>query len=106
MNAMLQGTTPKLTFDFTNAGITVGDLDAAELTVTSKAVKITKTLSQMTVDTANNKLSYTFTEGETLQLSDTADAWYQLYVKVDAEIYGTKKTPVNIFQKIKGEAMA
>lgn len=106
MNAMLQGTTPKLTFDFTNAGITVGDLDAAELTITSKAVKITKTLSQMTVDTANNKLSYGFAEDETLRLSDTSDAWYQLYVKVDSEIYGTKKKPIDILKDIKGEAMA
>lgn len=106
MNAMLQGTTPKLSFDFTNAGFTVGDLDAAELTITSKAVKITKTLSQMTVDTANNKLSYGFTEDETLRLSDTSDAWYQLYVKVDIEIYGTKKKPIDILKDIKGEAMA
>lgn len=106
MNSILQGTTPTITFNFADSGLSVGNLTAAELTVTSKAVKLTKTLSQMTVDSANNKLSYGFTEEETLQLSDTADAWYQLFVEVSGEIYGTIKTKCDIFQKIKGEAMA
>ena len=106
MNSILQGTTPTLSFDFADAGFTVGDIDAAELTISSLATKITHPLTDMTVDSANNKLSYSFTEAETLQLSATGDAWYQLYVRVDSEIYGTRKTPCNVFQKIKGEAMA
>lgn len=106
MNSILQGTTPTIIFDFSDSGLTVGSLTAAELTVVSKATKLTKTLSQMTVDSANNKLSYGFTEDETLKLSFTTDAWYQLYVKVGTEIYGTVKLPCDILQDIKGEAMA
>ena len=103
MNSILQGTTPVLTFDFTNSGLSVADFDEAELTVTSKNETFTHTLSEMTV--AGNKLSYQFTEAETLTLSDVTNAYYQLYVKIDGEIYGTRKALCNIFTDIKGEAM-
>ena len=106
MKAILQGTTPTIVFNFANTGLDVSDLTAAELTVTSQTYKLTKTKSQMTVDTGNNKLSYHFTEAETLALSYVSNAYYQLYVEIDGEIYGTQKTLCDIFQDIKGGAMA
>lgn len=106
MTSMLQGTTPTLTFDFSDSGLTVSSLTAAELTISSKTYKVTHDISEMTVDSANNKLSYQFTEAETLQLDPNCNAYYQLYVEVSGEIYGTKKTACIISQKIKGEAMA
>lgn len=106
MNSVLQGTTPKLTFNLENATFTVSQITGAELTITSKIYSVTHDLSDMVVDSANNRLSYTFTEDETLNLNKDYATYYQLYVKVGSEIYGTIKTPVNVFQKIKGEAMA
>lgn len=106
MHSILQGTTPTFNFNFADSGLSVGDLTAAELTITSRAMKLTKALSAMTVDTANNKLSYAFTEEETLELDHVQDAWYQLFVKVGSQIYGTKKKRLDIHEDIKGEAMA
>ena len=106
MNQILQGTTPTINFDFSDSGISVGDITAAELTVVSKATKITHALSDLSVDSVNGTISYTFTEAETLALDFNSNAFYQLYVEADGVIFGTKKAPVDIFQKIKGEAMA
>lgn len=106
MTTMLQGTTPKINFDFTNSGLSVSDIDAAELTIDSAGKTVTHVLSDMTVNTSDNTLSYQFTEAETLLLNDKYDAFYQLFIKIDSEVYGTKKKPCNIFQKLKGSVMS
>ena len=105
MTNLLQGTTPKIPFNFADTGFDVSDFDEAELTVSSGALTVTHTLSEMTADTTNNRLSYQFGEKETLQFYDKANAYYQLYVKIDNEVYGTKKAMCNIFQKLKGSVM-
>ena len=105
MNQILQGTTPTVNFDFSDSGISVSSITAAELTFQSKATKVTHVLSELTVDSVNNKISYTLTEAETLALDFVCNAYYQLFVDVSGVKYGTKKTPLNIFEKIKGEAM-
>ncbi len=105
MTQLLQGTTPKITFDLSNTGFTVSQITAAELTVESREYKLTLTLSDMTTDTANNKLSYQFTEVQTLKLNDNTTAYYQLYIKVGTEIYGTKKARCTVFEDIKGSVM-
>lgn len=106
MNNLLQGTTPTITFDFSDSGLTVSSATKAELTVTSGNVTVTHALADMTVDSVNNTLSYHFTEAETLTFNSNYDAFYQIYVEVGGEIYGTIKAPCGIFQDIKGEAMA
>lgn len=106
MNNMLQGTTPTIIFNFANSGLTVSSIDAAELTIVSRNYKITKILTDMTKDTTNNKLSYHFTEAETLALNNVSNAYYQLYVEIDGEIYGTQKALCGVFEDIKGGAMA
>lgn len=105
MNNMLQGTTPTIVFNFANSGLNVSDIDKAELTVLSRTYKLTKNLAAMTADTVNNKLSYHFTEAETLALNSVSNAYYQLYVEIDGEIYGTQKALCGVFEDIKGGAM-
>lgn len=105
MKTMLQGTTPTIIFGFDNTGFTVSQVAKAELTLSSLGNTYTHTLSEMTVNTSNNTLSYNLTEAETLALNDKFDAYYQLYVKIGDQIYGTKRTQCNIFQKIKGSVM-
>ena len=106
MKSILQGTTPTIVFNFENSGLAVADIDAAELTITSKNEKITHALSDMTVDTTNNKLSYHFTEAETLKLNAVTNAYYQLYINIDGEIYGTVKALCGIYVDIKGTVMS
>lgn len=105
MKTMLQGTTPTVVFGFSNSGLSVSDVSKAELTISSVNKQFTHTKGEMVVNTSNNTLAYTFTEEETLMLNDKYDAYYQLYVKIGGQIYGTKKTPCNIFQKVKGSVM-
>lgn len=103
MKSILQGTTPSITFHFANSGLSVSDIDEAELTITSKGEAITHTLNEMAV--AGNDLTYHFTEDETLRLNDVTNAYYQLYVKIGGEIYGTIKALCNVHTDIKGRAM-
>jgi hypothetical protein len=102
---ILQGTTPVLTIPFEGTNLDVSNFDAAELTLKSRTKVVTKTLAQMSADTENNKLSYHFTEAETLAFPyDTALTW-QLFVRVGSERYGTKEAQFSIERKTKGAAM-
>lgn len=105
MENLLQGTTPYLVIDFTDTGLDVSDLTAAELTLKSGFTKLTYALPSMTVDTSANTLTYHFTENDTLTLSTTAAVTWQVFVKFGGEIYGTEAERVNIFRKEKEEAM-
>jgi hypothetical protein len=106
MDTILQGTTPYLVIDFADTGLDVADFDAAELTVTSGSEKRTYDLDDMDVDAVENTLTYHFSEGDTLALSATAAVFWQIYVKVDDEVFGTRPEQVKIFTKMKGEAMS
>ena len=105
MEKLLQGTTPYLTISFEDTGLDVSDFSEAELTLKSGTAKVTKELSAMSVDTENNTLAYHFTETDTLSLSTTAAVYWQIYVKIGAEIFGTRAERVRIFDKIKGTVM-
>lgn len=106
MDNLLQGTTPYLVIDFTDTGLDVSDFSAAELTLKTNISKRTYDLSAMVVDSEANTLTYHFTETDTLALSATAPAYWQIYVKVGVEIFGTESEQLKILKKEKGAAMA
>ncbi len=105
METLLQGTTPYLVIDFTDTGLDVSDFSAAELTLKSNITKRTYGLSAMIADAQANTLTYHFTEADTLALTATAPVYWQIYVKVGVEIFGTEAEQVQIFKKEKGAAM-
>lgn len=102
---ILQGTTPVLVIPFENTGLDVSDFDAAELTLKTRVKMVTKTLSQMIVDTENNKLSYHFSETETLNFPYGSLVAWQIFVRIGTEKYGTKEAVFSIDKKTKGAAM-
>lgn len=106
MDTILQGTTPYLVIDFAETGLAVTDFTAAELTVKSGTEKRTYALDAMDVDGAENTLTYHFSEEDTLAFSATAAVYWQIYVKVDDEVFGTKEEQVKIFPKSKGAVMS
>lgn len=106
MDNLLQGTTPYLVIDFTDTGLDVSDFSAAELTLKTNINKRTYDLSKMSLDSEENTLTYHFSEADTLALSATAPAYWQIYVKVGAEIFGTESEQLKILKKEKGAAMA
>lgn len=106
MENLLQGTTPYLVIDFAETGLDVSDFSAAELTLKTNINKRTYDLSAMVVDSEENTLTYHFSEADTLALSATAPAYWQIYVKVGAEIFGTEAEQLKILKKEKGAAMA
>lgn len=105
MYNILQGTTPSFVIDFTDTGLDVSDITKAELTITSGSTIQTYTLSEMTADTSENTLTYQFTEDETLALESKYTNYWQLYVYISGEIYGTVKQAFKLHDKLKGEAM-
>ena len=102
---VLQGTTPILRMNFADTGLSVANFDAAELTLKSRTKIVTKTLSDMTADTTNNKLSYHFTEDETLAFPYGSALTWQLFVRVGSERYGTQEATISIDKKTKGAKM-
>ena len=101
MENLLQGTTPYLVIDFAETGLDVSDFSAAELTLKTNINKRTYDLSAMVVDSEENTLTYHFSEADTLALSATAPAYWQIYVKVGAEIFGTEAEQLKILKKEK-----
>lgn len=102
---ILQGTTPVLTIPFEGTNLNVANFDAAELTLKSRTKVVTKTITDMTADTTNNKLSYHFTEAETLAFPYDSQVTWQLFVRIGSEKYGTKEAVFSIERKTKGAAM-
>lgn len=102
---ILQGTTPVLVIPFEGTDLNVANFDAAELTLKSRTKIVTKTLNQMSVDAENNKISYHFTEDETLAFPYGSTLTWQLFIRVGAERYGTKEATITIDKKTKGAKM-
>ena len=103
--AILQGTTPLFVIPFANTGISVSDFDKAELTLTSKGQKVTHYLDEMVADAEENTLSYHFSEEETLALQKNESMMWQIFVKIDSEVYGTDSARIPVKGKDKGAVM-
>jgi len=74
-----KGTTPRFVL---KTACSTSDIDALELTIKSGAETITKTLSNMTIDTSDEHRMYIdLTQAETLTLSDEITYQYHYRLK-------------------------
>lgn len=104
MASILQGTTPSITFNISEDDFLVGDVTKLELTFQNDGKTVTKHLSDVTM--ADNSITYTFTEAETLALNPTARLYYQLrFGFQDGSIVGTAKASLNVSDLISEETL-
>ena len=90
MAEILQGTTPIVRLTLPSS-VEYAYIAALEFIVKSGGTTIEKGLSDMTYDSASNRISYTFTQTETLALEANTFAYMQLRFKtMDDAVYGTK----------------
>lgn len=95
MASILQGTTPSLKIIISEEDFRVEDITQLELTFRN-AGKVWKTDS-VTTDPAENSITYSFTEEETLALDATERLYYQYrFWFQDGSIIGTKKASVSV----------
>ena len=105
MASILQGTTPVLEIPFSDSGFSVTDISEAQLTFRISGSVYTHTLSELEVDESGETLLYHFGERETMAFAAGETLTWQLYVKVNGEVYGTKESALGIIEKIKGAIM-
>lgn len=104
MNEILQGTTPSLTITIPEE-IAVSSITAAELAFRHSGTTTLYHLSDLTVDSEANTLTYPFTEAETLALSPTAPLTWQLRIQTADGIFGTAQQRINVLDLISDEAL-
>ena len=103
---ILQGTTPTLTITVNPDELLLSDVTEIELTFLSGTTVTQKAMADLTIDTEANKLSYTFTEAETLALSATAMLIWQARFKLTSGvIVGTVKKSIKVIDLISEEVM-
>jgi hypothetical protein len=104
---ILQGTTPTLTITVNPEELLLEDVTEIELTFQSGTQTPTmKSMSDLTIDTEANTLSYTFTETETLALSPSAMLIWQARFKLQSGvIVGTVKKSIKVIDLISEEVM-
>lgn len=97
MDSILQGTTPTLTIAINPTDFAVSDVIALELAVKQKNNVYTHGLADVTIDTAGNTVSYTFTEAETLALIPDVLLSVQVrFAFADGNICGTDRMNFNV----------
>ena len=104
MNGILQGTTPSLVITIPQ-DVPVSNIIGIELTFQHKDEKTIKTLSDVSVDSEHNTLTYNFTELETLAMDPKFSLVWQLRVKTSSGIVGTLASAVNVFDLISEAVM-
>ncbi len=106
MDSILQGTTPVLELEFDTDDFLVTDVVKLELTFLHKRQKTIHGLDDVSIDTANNCISYHFTEEETLNLDYKLPLLYQVRLKLsDGEIVGTEKESLSVTDLMSEEVM-
>ena len=95
MMEALQGTTPTLEITIPQ-DIPVSNIIGIELTMRHKASKQKYGLSDVTVDSETNTISYRFAEAQTLALDPDYPLWWQLRVKTASGIVGTDKYQIDV----------
>lgn len=97
MESILQGTTPTLTIAINPTDFSVSDIVALELRIKQKNVVNIYSLSDVTIDTTANTVSYTFTEAETLAFVPDVNLTVQLrFWFPDGTICGTNRMNFNV----------
>lgn len=104
---ILQGTTPTLTITVNAEELLLADVTEIELTFQSGTQAPTKKgMTDLTIDTEANTMSYTFTEQETLDLSATTMLFWQVRFKLQSGvIVGTVKKSIKVLDLISEEVM-
>lgn len=100
--AILQGTTPSLVITCPQDTLQQGS--TIELTLLHKGEKTVLTTTDVTID--GQVITYRFTETYTLWLDPKEPLYWQLRVKTNGIITGTKKRQVDVIDLIQEEVMA
>ena len=91
MQDLIRGTTPTLIVDFSDTEISVTDITQAVLVITQAGKSRNVFLSDLSVDTEANTISYHFTQAESLALSSGKGLDLQLDVVANGERYRAYK---------------
>lgn len=105
MNGILQGTTPKLVISIPD-NVPLSSVNAIELMLVHKGAQTIVDMTGVTVDTEANTITYQFTEAQTLALDPRGTIVWQLRLKSDTNIVGTRPGTIRIYDLISEEAMA
>lgn len=106
MDSILRGTTPTLTIAIDPTDFAVSDIVALELAVKQKTNITLYDLSDVTLDTTENTVSYTFTEAETLAY--VPGVWLSVQLRVrfaDGNICGSEPMNFNVDDLISTEVL-
>ena len=106
MKGILQGTTPTLTLEFDTEDLSVANIVGLEFAVKQKETVTVYGLSDVTLDSEGNTLSYTFSEEETLAFVPDCLLFVQArMVLSDGNIVGTEQMTFNVDEFI-GEGVS
>ena len=115
MSEILQGTTPSLKIVINKTDFLVSSIVKLELAMTQKRSSssphdisiCTHGLEDVYLDTANNTITYTFTEAETLSMLPDKPLLYQLrFLFADGSIVGTKRMSLQVADLMSEEVMS
>jgi hypothetical protein len=101
---MLQGTTPELVITIPDP-IAVADIINVEYTMEHVGTKKIVYIDGVTLDPEENTIMYRFTERETLDMDPKQPLYWQLRIKTQDGIFGTKKETVDVEDLLSEEAM-
>lgn len=97
MDSILQGTTPTLTLEFEPADLSVANIVGLEFAVKQQKTVAVYGLSDVTLDTEENSISYTFSEEETLAFIPDCFLFVQArMILSDGNIVGTEQISFNV----------
>jgi len=97
MKSILQGTTPTLTLEFESADLSVANIVGLEFAIKQQQTVTVYGLSDVTLDTEENTISYTFSEEETLGFTPDILLFVQARaILSDGNIVGTKLLSFNV----------
>ena len=106
MNSILQGTTPTLTIAVDPADLLLSNINDLELTFQQVGDPVYKHMSDVSIDTDANTISYHFTQEETLALIPTRLLNWQIrFLMPDENVIGTTIAQINVSDLISDEVM-
>ena len=107
MNSILQGTTPTLTITVNPDDLLLSNILDLELTFQQVGEPVYKHMSDVSIDTEANALSYHFTQEETLALIPTRLLNWQIrFLMPDGNVIGTTIAQINVSDLISDEVMS
>lgn len=106
MISILQGTTPTLTIAVDQNDLLLSEITDLELTFQQVDDPVYKHMSDVTIDTKANTVSYHFTQEETLALIPTRVLNWQIRFKLpDGNVVGTPIAQISVSDLISNEVL-